>query len=91
MALSKLFQDAKVEVILNANQKFVYFYPEEYVVVVPQNKKRVGGSIKLYAKARFTAMVTVHLGTRHMDAQFVVNNGTKLKDAKNPKYTLAYR
>ena len=91
MDLSKLFQDEKVEVLMNANQTFVYFYPEEYVVVAPKSTKRVSGRFKPDGKAGFIAMVTVNLGTSQMDAPFVVYNGTKLKDAKNPKSTLAYR
>ena len=57
---------------------------------MPQNKKRFGVRVKSDVKAGFTAMVTVNLGTSYMDAPFVVYNGTKLKDAKKPKYTLAY-
>ena len=91
VALSKLFQDTKVEVMLNSDQTFIYFYPEESVVVEPRNKNRVCGRFKLDAKAGFTVMSKVNLGTIHMDAPFVVYNGNKLKDAKNPKYTLAYR
>ena len=91
VALSKLFRDAKVEVMLNTNQAFVYFYPQESVVVALKNKKRVGGKVKLDTKDGFTTMVTVNLGTGQMDAPFVVCNGTKLKDAKNPKSNLAYR
>ena len=90
VALSKLFRDEKLEVMLNTDQTFVYFYPEDSVVVAYKNTKRVGGRVKSDAKAGFTAMVTVYLGTIQMDATFVVYNGTKLKDSKKPKYTLAY-
>ena len=90
VALRKLFRDTKLEVMMNANQTFVYFYPEESVVIVPQNTKRVGGRVKSDAKDGFTAMVTFNLGTIKMDVPFAVYNVTKLKDAKNPKYTLAY-
>ena len=75
VVLSKLFWDAKVEVMLNADQMFVYFYPEESVVVAPKNTKKVSGRVKLDAKAGFTAMVTVNLGTLgtiQMDAPFAV-------------------
>ena len=91
VALSKLFQDAKVEVILNSNQTFVYFDLEESVVVSPKNTKRVCGMVKSYAKAGFAEIVKVNLGTSYMDAPFLLFNGTKLKDTKNPKSTLAYR
>ena len=77
--------------MLNANQTFVYFYPEESVVVTPKNTKRVGVRVKSDAKSGFTAMVTVNLGNSQIDAPFVVYNGTKLKGAKNPKPTFAYR
>ena len=72
MALSKLFRDAKVEVMLNADRTFVYFYPEESVVVAPENTKRVGGRVNSDTKAGFTAIVKVNLGTSHMDAPFFV-------------------
>ena len=91
VALSKLFWDEKLEVMLNADHTFVYFYPEKYVVVAHKNKNRVGGRVKSDANAGFTAMVTVNLGTIQMDAPFVVYNGTKLKDSKNPQSTLVYR
>ena len=39
VALSKLFRDAKVEVMLNTNQAFVYFYPQESVVVALKKQK----------------------------------------------------
>ena len=39
VALSKLLGDEKVEVTLNANKTFVYFYPEDYVVVAPKKHK----------------------------------------------------
>ena len=77
--------------MLNANQTVVYFYPEVSVVVAPKNTKNVGCRVNLDTNAGFNAMFTVNLGTRQMDAPFVVYNGTKLKDAKNQKSTLSYR
>ena len=72
VALSKLFRDAKVEVMLNTDKTFVYFSPEESVVVAPENTKRVCGRVNSYIKAGFTAIVKVNLGTSQMDAPFVV-------------------
>ena len=72
VAVSKLSQDAKVEVMLNADKTFVYFYPEDYVVVAPKNTKRVGGRVNSDTKYGFTAIVKVNLDTSQMDAPFVV-------------------
>ena len=58
--------------MMEADQTIVYFYPEESVVVAPKNTKRVGGRVKSDAKAGFTAMVSVYLGTIQMDAPFFV-------------------
>ena len=81
----------EVDVLVNADQTFVNFYPEEKIVVAPVGTKRVGGKVKADAKAGFTAMVTVNLGTSQMEAPFCVYNGTKLKDSKKPKQTLAFK
>ena len=72
VALRKLFRDAKVEVMLNADKTFVYFYLEESVVVDPKNTNRVGGRVNSDTKSGFTAIVKVNLGTSQMDALFVV-------------------
>ena len=36
----------KVDVVVNVDQNFVYFYSREQVVVAPKGVKRVGGKIK---------------------------------------------
>ena len=72
VALSKLFRDTKVEVMLNADKTFVYFYLEESVVVAPKNTKRVGGRVNSDTKDGFNTIVKVNLGTSQMDALFVV-------------------
>ena len=72
VALSKLLRDAKLEVMMNVNKTFVYFYPEESVVVRSKNTKRVGGIVNSDTKDGFTAIVKVNLGTSQMDALFFV-------------------
>jgi hypothetical protein len=90
--LCKKFRDAKVDVMLNSDQTFVHFYPDEEVVILAsKGTKRVGGKVKSDAKAGFTAMVTCDLGSSRMADPFVVYNGTKLVKAKNPTTTLAYK
>ena len=89
--LRKLFKDENVDVMLNADQTFVNFYPEEDVVVAPKGVRRVGGRVKADVKAGFTAMVSCNLLTSKMDPPFVVYNGTKLKDARYREQTLAWK
>ena len=44
--IQKLFCNNKVDVVVNVDQNFVYFYSREQVVVAPKGVKRVGGKIK---------------------------------------------
>ena len=83
--LRKLFQDAEVEVMLNADQTIVKFYIEEECIIAPTGTKRVGGRIKADAKAGFTLMVIVNLATSEVEAPFIVFTGTKLSDAVRPE------
>ena len=89
--LCKLFKDEGCTIVLNADQTFVNFYPEEQVVAAPKGVNRVGGRVKADVKAGFTAMVSVNMATSKMDPPFVVYNGTKLKDAVHPAQTLAWK
>ena len=82
--IRKRFADENVDVACNSDQTFLRFYPDKETVIAPKGTKRIGGKIKSDAKAGFTSMVTVNLGTSCMDPPFVVYNGTKLKDARNP-------
>ena len=89
--LRNKFREANVDVMLNADQTFVNFYPEESVVVAPTGTNRVGGRVKADVKAGFTAMVSCNMLTSKMDPPFVVYNGMKLKDAQRPETTLAWK
>ena len=85
------FAESGVDIVINADQTSVYFYSEEEVVIAPRGTKRVDGKIKVDAKAGFTAMVGLELNSSAMAPSFAVFNGIKLKDAKNPRNTLAYK
>ena len=78
-------------VVVNADQTFVNFYPETKTVVAPVAVKRVGGNIKSDEKAGFTLMVSLEMGVSEMIAPFIVYNGTKITEAQNPKQTLWYK
>mmetsp|Transcript_9761 Transcript_9761/g.22200 ORF Transcript_9761/g.22200 Transcript_9761/m.22200 type:complete len:792 (+) Transcript_9761:103-2478(+) len=78
------FSEAGVDVVLNMDQTFVNFYIEEKEVIAPKGVKRVGGKIKAEVKKGFTLMVIVNMLTSEIEAPFLVFDGVKLKDAKNP-------
>ena len=44
--LNKLFVEGKVDVVINADPKFVNFLPEAQYVLAPKGAKRIGGKIK---------------------------------------------
>jgi len=89
--LRTLFKEKEVEVMLNMDQTFVNFYIEETHVIAPKGTKRVGGKISAEVKKGFTLMVIVNMLTSEIDAPFLVYDGTKMKDAKYPERTLAYK
>ena len=78
---------AEVDVVVNADQTFVHFYPENDKVLAPTGSRRVGGKIKADKRAGFTFMVSVEATTSKMLPPFVVYNGMKLKDAKHKERT----
>ena len=80
--LQNYFGDNKVDVVVNVDHTFVYFYPEWQVVVAPKFTDRVVIKVKSDAKSRFTSMVTRDIDSSKMTTPFVVYNGTKLKDAR---------
>ena len=83
---------ADCDVIVNADQTFVNFNPEETKqVVAPTCVKRDGGSIKSDDKAGFTLMVSLEMRTSEMIAPFIVYNGTKITEAQNQKKTLWHK
>eukprot|EP00957_Ditylum_brightwellii_P025825 1953981-Ditylum_brightwellii.AAC.1 len=79
------------DVILNADQTFVKIFPEETKVAAKKVSRRVGGKIKADVKVGITLMVVVELNSSSMVNPFIVFNGTKIKDAKNPRSTHAYK
>ena len=44
--LWKLFHDNKVNVVVNTDQNFMYFYPEEQVIVAPKVTKSINSKVK---------------------------------------------
>ena len=53
--------EANCDVVVNADQTFVNFYPETKQVIAPTAVKRVGGCVKSDDKAGFTLMVSLEL------------------------------
>ena len=89
--LCNLFIEEDANVIVNADQTFMKFYPEEEVFITKKDTKRDGVKVKADTKAGFTEIVTVNLAISRIEDPFVAYNGTKLKDTKHPPVTLAYK
>ena len=59
LRISEQMKAAGVEVLLNADETFVKFYPAEDRVVAPKGSQRVGSNIEEDEKAGCTVMVTM--------------------------------
>eukprot|EP00956_Cyclotella_meneghiniana_P024783 scaffold50391_cov37-Cyclotella_meneghiniana.AAC.1 len=87
----KVFIEAGVDVVVNADQTFIKFYPEVEYVLAPSGAKRVGGKMNADDKAGFTVMVTAELNASKLLPPFIVYNGTKKKDAQDLERTLWWK
>jgi len=52
-----------VEILINADQTFVRFFPESEYVLAPTGIRRVGGKVRADEKTGFTLMVSAELGS----------------------------
>ena len=52
---------AEVDVLINADETFVLFYPEDGHVIAPEGAKRVGSTNETNAKQRLTGMLGMEL------------------------------
>jgi hypothetical protein len=87
----KVFKEADVDIVVNADQTFLRFYPEQEYVLAPKGCKRVGGKVKTDEKAGCTLMVSAELNSSRLLPPFIVMNGTKKINAKNLQQTLWWR
>ena len=69
-----MFHDNKVNVVVNTDQNFMYFYPEEQVIVAPKVTKSVNSKVKSDKKTEFTSMVTCNMDYRNTTPPLVVYN-----------------
>lgn len=82
-----VLKEAKVEVVINADQTFIRYYPESDYVCAPKGAKRIGGNLSSNEKSGFTLMVGAELNSSSLVAPFVVFDGTKKKSARNLQQT----
>ena len=81
--IKRILKELGVEVVINADQTFIQYYPESEYVLAPKGARRVGGNLESNEKSGFTLMVGAELNSSSLVAPFVVFDGTKKKSAKN--------
>jgi hypothetical protein len=89
--IRKALQEANVDIVVNADQTFLRFMPEQEYVLAPKGCKRVGGKVKTDEKAGCTLMVSTELNSSQLLPPFLVMNGTKKVDAKQLEQTLWWK
>ena len=72
LRISEQMKAAGVEVLLNADETLVKFYPAEDRVVAPKGSQRVGSNIEEDEKAGCTVMVTMEFFTSTLVDPFIV-------------------
>lgn len=85
--IRKLLREANVDVVINADQTFLKYYPEMDMVLAPTGAKRIGGKINVNEKAGITCMVSADYYSSRLMPPFLVFDGIKRVDAKNPQMT----
>ena len=84
----KDFLTEDADVVVNADQTFINFYPKSLHVIAPKSSRYTEGNVKANIKLGFTLMVTEELSTSTMQDQFIVFAGIKIEEAitKASKY-----
>ena len=64
--ICETFRLAEIDVLINADETFLRFYPEEEHVIAPEGSKRVGSTNETNDKKGLTAMLGVELSNTTM-------------------------
>ena len=73
--ICETFRLAEIDVLINADETFLRFYPEEEHVIAPEGSKRVGSTNETNDKKGLTAMLGVELFSSTVLPAFTVLDG----------------
>ena len=74
------FFSENVDVVVNADQTFVNFYPESSCMIAPKSSRGTGGNAKADAKLGFTLIITAELNSLATQDPFVIFTGIKIEE-----------
>jgi len=74
--ISQTFRDAEVDILVNADETFIRFYPETNHVIAPIGSKRVGSTNTTQDKKGLTGMLCMEMYTSQILDPFIVLDGT---------------
>ena len=72
LRIAQVMKANGIEVLINADETFIHFYPAEKKVVAPEGLHRVGSNIEEDEKAGCTVMVSMEFFTSTLLGPFIV-------------------